>query len=129
MFQKFFSSFLSGPRSSRPLFDEEELQTEAVQRAWQYLQQYNEDPKLIQHFNFDANQKREDSPEECLETLIGFVIYNLFYLFYAAVVLLRVTRPGKTQSRAIMRHLSERVCLSICIVIHCTFEDIIRTNM
>jgi len=73
---EFCSSFLSGPRSSSPLFDEEELQTEAVQRVSQYLQLYNEDPGLIQHFSFDAHQRREDSPQECLETLIGFVSYN-----------------------------------------------------
>ena len=90
--QKFYYSFLLAPRSGSPLFDEEELQSEAVQRAWQYLQLYNEDPRLIQHFNFDAHQQRHNSPEECLETLIGFVSYN-FILFYAKVALFRVTRP------------------------------------
>ncbi|XP_078382607.1 E3 ubiquitin-protein ligase rnf213-alpha-like isoform X3 [Oculina patagonica] len=57
-------------RNSSPLFDEEELQSEAVQRVWQYLQLFNEDPRLIQEFDFDAKSKRDDSPGECLETLI-----------------------------------------------------------
>ena len=73
---KLYSSFLLAQRNNSPLFDEEELQSEAVQRAWQYLQLYNSDPRLIQHFNFDAQQKRDDSPEECLETLIRFVSFN-----------------------------------------------------
>lgn len=60
-----------------PLFDEEELQSDAVQRVWQYLQLYNEDPRLVQEFSFDPQSKRDDSPEECLETLIRFVIYNV----------------------------------------------------
>ena len=62
-------------RTNIPLFDEEELQSEAVQRVWQYLQLYNRDRRLIQNFNFDARDKRED-PEECLETLIRFVSFN-----------------------------------------------------
>lgn len=58
-----------------PLFDEEELQSDAVQRVWQYLQLFNEDPRLVdQEFYFDPRSKRDDSPEECLETLIRFVI-------------------------------------------------------
>lgn len=84
--QHFCSSFLLVQRSSSPLFDEEELQSEAVQRAWQYLQLYNEEPRLIQEFNFDASIKRDDSPKKCLETLIGFVSYMLFVLCSGCLV-------------------------------------------
>ena len=63
-------------RSGSLLFDEEEFQSEEVQRAWQYLQLHNTDRGLIQHFMFDARGKRRDSPEECLETLIRFVSYS-----------------------------------------------------
>lgn len=66
-------TFLLVQRNSSPLFDEEELQSEAVQRVWQYLQLFNEDPRLIQEFNFDAKSTREDSPGECLDTLIRSV--------------------------------------------------------
>ena len=81
----FDSSYLLAQRTRSPLFDEEELQSEAVQRVWQYLQLYNKDRRLIQHFNFDAHDERDDNPEECLKTLIGFVSFNLtcfFCLFF-----------------------------------------------
>lgn len=84
--QHFCSSFLLVQRSSSPLFDEEELQSEAVQRAWQYLQLYNEEPGLIQVFKFDASNKRDDRPEDCLETLIRFVSYILFVLYSGCLV-------------------------------------------
>lgn len=61
-------------QNSCPLFDEEELQSEAVQRVWQYLQLFNENRQLIQEFVFDPQNKRE-SPNECLKTLIRFVTY------------------------------------------------------
>ena len=77
----FDSSFLLGQRTRSPLFDEAELQSEAVQRVWQYLRLYNKDPTRIQHFNFDARNKRDDNPEECLETLIGFVSFNFTCFF------------------------------------------------
>lgn len=64
------------PRNSGPLFDEGELQSEAVQRVWQYLQLFNEDRRLIQEFYFDPQSKRE-SRGECLETLIRFVSYSI----------------------------------------------------
>ena len=70
-------NFLLVLRNSTPLFDEEELQSEAVQRVWQYLQLFNEDPRLIQVFNFDAQSKRDDSPAECLETLIRSVSHSM----------------------------------------------------
>lgn len=64
---------LLAQRKSSPLFDEEELQSESVQRVWQYLQLFNEHPRLIQEFTFDASSIRDDSPAECLETLIRSV--------------------------------------------------------
>ncbi len=67
-------------RNSGALFDEGELQSEAVQRVWQYLQLFNEDRRLIQEFYFDPQNKRE-SPGECLGTLIRFVSYSIQKLY------------------------------------------------
>lgn len=53
------------------MFDEEEFNSEAVQRVWQYLRRCK-DPRLIQEFYFDA-QRTEGNQKECLKTLIRFV--------------------------------------------------------
>ena len=70
---------VSAQRESCPLFDEEEFNSEGVQRVWQYLRRFNKDPRRIQEFYFDT-QRIEGSPRECLETLIRFDFFNLILL-------------------------------------------------
>ena len=64
--------FLAAKETNRPSFDEKELESDEVQRVWQYLQLIKEEPELIQQFYYDPNVKRT-SPAECLKTLIRFV--------------------------------------------------------
>ncbi|CAH3163087.1 unnamed protein product, partial [Porites evermanni] len=52
-----------------PLFDDEEFRSEAIQRVWQYLRRFNEDPGKIKDFEF-VPQRTEGNPMECLEELI-----------------------------------------------------------
>ena len=64
--------FVAAKETNSPSFDEEELESDEVQRVWQYLQLIKEEPERIQHFYYDRNSKRT-SPAECLKTLIRFV--------------------------------------------------------
>lgn len=52
-----------------PLFDDKEFRSEAIQRVWQYLRRFNEDPGTIKDFEF-VPQRTEGNPMECLEELI-----------------------------------------------------------
>ena len=70
-------------QESYPLFDEEEFNSEAVQRVWQYLRRFNEDPRMVQDFYFDAHNT-EGSPKECLKTLIRFVNLSFSLPFWRA---------------------------------------------